>query len=325
MPEKIKPLHAPFPWFGGKARVAKEIWERLGDPLVYVEPFAGSIACLLLRPDPQGPRRREIVCDTDGGICNFWRAIKKDPEGVAYYANYPTIHHDLTARHKWLAYWIKNKSSQLSEDPEYCDIQVAGWWVWGISIWIGSGWCSEGKLPNTRPHIPKSLGGQGVNRQRVTNRELISWFQEICQRLETVIVLNQSWEKGLTPALLIQTMPKKRAEVSIFMDPPYSTKKRGDTLYKSDQQGSSDSIAIQSFRWALDHGNQYRIVYCCHEGDFEIPDDWSKITRGFKGIGKQNRRSNKDLIAFSPACLPVKENECSEYEPATAFETPLAT
>ena len=65
-------LRAPFPYYGGKARWAPLIWERLGNPTVYVEPFAGSLAVLLSRTGGAGPR--EIVCDLDGMICNFWRA-----------------------------------------------------------------------------------------------------------------------------------------------------------------------------------------------------------------------------------------------------------
>ena len=47
-------LKAPFPWFGGKRRVAAEVWAALGDVDNYVEPFAGSLAVLLARPhEPQ--------------------------------------------------------------------------------------------------------------------------------------------------------------------------------------------------------------------------------------------------------------------------------
>ena len=35
---------APFPWFGGKRRVADKVWAALGDVDQYVEPFAGSLA-----------------------------------------------------------------------------------------------------------------------------------------------------------------------------------------------------------------------------------------------------------------------------------------
>ena len=74
-------LSAPFPYFGGKSRLAPAIWQRLGNPVVYVEPFAGSLACLLARPDGAG--QREIVCDLDGGISNFWRAVTAEPDTVA--------------------------------------------------------------------------------------------------------------------------------------------------------------------------------------------------------------------------------------------------
>ena len=133
-------LDPPFPFFGSKRRLAPIIWERLGNPTVYVEPFAGSLACLLARPGGAG--QREIVCDLDGGIANFWRAVEDDPEAVAYWADHPTLHQDLTARHRWLKSWLAQHAEALSLDPHYYDAKVAGWWVWGISLWIGGGWCS---------------------------------------------------------------------------------------------------------------------------------------------------------------------------------------
>ena len=113
-------------------RLAPLIWERLGNPTVYVEPFAGSLACLLARPTGGGAR--EIVCDLDGGIANFWRAVEADPDAVAYWADHPSIHQDLTARHKWLKAWFAENSHVMSEDPFFYDAQVAGFWVWGISL-----------------------------------------------------------------------------------------------------------------------------------------------------------------------------------------------
>ena len=44
-------LAAPFPYFGGKRRAAPTIWREFGDPAGYVEPFAGSAAVLLARPN----------------------------------------------------------------------------------------------------------------------------------------------------------------------------------------------------------------------------------------------------------------------------------
>lgn len=48
-------LKAPFPWFGGKARVASMVWERFGAEIGnYMEPFFGSGAVLLGRPGGAG-------------------------------------------------------------------------------------------------------------------------------------------------------------------------------------------------------------------------------------------------------------------------------
>ena len=35
------PLKAPFIWFGGKRKVAPQVWAAIGDVDNYVEPFAG--------------------------------------------------------------------------------------------------------------------------------------------------------------------------------------------------------------------------------------------------------------------------------------------
>lgn len=49
-------LRAPFPWYGGKRRVADDVWQYLGtDCGRYVEPFAGSLGVLLGRPSVRGP------------------------------------------------------------------------------------------------------------------------------------------------------------------------------------------------------------------------------------------------------------------------------
>ena len=72
-------MKAPFVWFGGKRRVAPQVWAALGDVDNYVEPFAGSLAVLLGRPhDDVGKRRASTVNDADGMIANFWRALAHD-------------------------------------------------------------------------------------------------------------------------------------------------------------------------------------------------------------------------------------------------------
>ena len=398
-------LVAPFPYFGGKRRLAQIIWEHLGDPVVYVETHAGSLACLLARPNGAG--KREIVTDTDGGICNFWRAIEYgDIEEVAWWADYPTIHHDLTARHIWLRQWFNENAQRLIVDPNFFDPKVAGWWVWGISLWIGGGWCADtsdcipkiynshggsgvsaqrvsmpgervsDKIPQVsssiggsgvsaqrvelqdkrprvdrtsggsgvaaqrinmpgektydkrphvasgsggqgvsaqreelrdqRPHVKNSVGGQGVSVQRRTRTQLLDWFRDLQERLKGVIVLNRSWESAVTPTLLMHTPTSQKPSVGILMDPPYKTEERSNNLYASDLRGESSAIAVASYKWAVEHGNIYRIAYCAHEGDFEIPEGWRVVTSQLSGISKAERQ-RQEMVMFSPKCVAERQ------------------
>lgn len=38
-----RPLSPPFIWFGSKRKIVDMVWDRFGDPVNVVEPFAGSL------------------------------------------------------------------------------------------------------------------------------------------------------------------------------------------------------------------------------------------------------------------------------------------
>ena len=163
-------LAAPFPYFGGKSLACETVWAALGDPENYVEPFAGSAAMLLGRPNVG---KVETINDADGFVANFWRAVSLDAAEVARHVDWPTNEADLIARHSWLVRNAQGLLQRLEADPDYYDAKVAGWWCWGACNWIGSGWCSgtgpwqhDGeKLVDARqlPHLGNA--GRGVNRQ----------------------------------------------------------------------------------------------------------------------------------------------------------------
>nr|WP_227026940.1 DNA adenine methylase [Corallococcus soli] len=132
-------MRAPFPWFGGKSRASHLVWQAFGDCPNYVEPFAGSLAVLLGRPTPAGV---ETVNDLDCYLANFWRAVQLAPDQVAQHADWPVNEADLHARHRWLVGQVEFRA-RMRQDPEYFDARIAGWWVWGLCQWIGSGWCAQ--------------------------------------------------------------------------------------------------------------------------------------------------------------------------------------
>jgi hypothetical protein len=156
-------LKAPFPFFGGKRAIASLIWQRLGDPDNFIEPFMGSAAVLLCRPHPP---RVETVNDKDVMIANFWRATQFDPEQVAYWADWPVDECCMHANHRWLVLSddVAAFRQKMRTDPDYYDCKVAGKWVHGLCCWIGGGWCVDPE----HGAVNGPVGGSGNRSARLT-------------------------------------------------------------------------------------------------------------------------------------------------------------
>ena len=154
-------------------------------------------------------------------------------------------------------------------------------------------------------HWHPTSAERAVDTQRTTRPDLVSWFRAIQERLKGVIVLNRSWESALTPTLLMHTPTAPKPPVGILLDPPYLTVDRQSELYGSDADGSSSDVATAAYAWAIANGERFRIAYCCHEGDFPVPDGWTFITASFGGVKDAERRaSRQDMVMFSPMCVP---------------------
>jgi site-specific DNA-adenine methylase len=172
-------LKAPFPWFGGKSRAAHLVWRGFGDVPNYVEPFAGSLAVLLGRPTAP---RMETVNDLDCYLANFWRAVKWAPELVAEHADWPVNEADLHARHRDLVTRVEFRK-RMKREARFFDAEIAGWWVWGLCQWIGSGWCassnwddqvrrSRGVNTAEEARRPNLHTSNGVHRRQIETAEV---------------------------------------------------------------------------------------------------------------------------------------------------------
>ncbi len=333
-----KPL---FPYFGGKARIAHEVWAALGDAPNYVEPFFGSGATLFLRPGGAG--NVETVNDADGLLANVWRAIRHAPDEVAQHADNPVNECDLHARHLWLVGQRERITERLCGDPDYFDAKAAGWWVWGQCCWIGSGWCSgngpwtsengEFVLRNPGQGVKRQLPdlggpGKGVNRKRPGSdnackrhaehlREQIRWFAD---RLRRVRVCCGDWARvcGST------TTTTKHGLTGVFLDPPYAdTAGRNSDLYALD----SLSVAHDVREWCIERGDnpKFRIVLAGYEGEHEMPDSWRVVAwKANGGYGSQAKDSSagkenchRERLWLSPHCVEA-ENESSLFAEAVA-------
>lgn len=72
-------MKPPFPYFGGKIRLADDIVAQFPTHKHYVEPFAGSLSILLAK----SPSRMETVNDLDQDVVTFWRVLREQPDELA--------------------------------------------------------------------------------------------------------------------------------------------------------------------------------------------------------------------------------------------------
>ena len=280
-----------------KRKVAPLIWQKLGNPDHYIEPFFGSGATLLAREEMG---RFETVNDHDGLLCNFWRALKATPEGLAEAAAWPTSELDLIARHNHMVMRRKTIASELAADPEYFDLVLAAWWIWCICSWVGSSYCHR----EIQMKKPKLCTGNGIF-PNLHRGDLLERFRALSDRLKNVRMVCGSWERILTPLIV-----NVGRDVGILLDPPYDESICGTV----DAYGCT-SCSRDVREWAIQHGNErrLRIALCGYEGEGheELEQHgWSvhawKANCGYANMGKAGRgRENchKERIWFSPYCL----------------------
>ena len=303
----FQPIKTPFPYYGGKTRAAPEIWRRFGDVKNYVEPFFGGGAVLLNRPIPAGAIGTETVNDIDALLANFWRAAKQHPRKLAKIADYPVNELDLHARHIWLTQKRETIREKMIAEPAWCDPVVAAWWVWGISQWIGGGWCASGnqsrKMPSSHGkgihrqfHQRPQLEGCGIRRSGNMSRgdSLREYFEMLSARLDRVRIMNGDWSRVATTSVTT-----RHGLTGMMLDPPYTEESgRKGNLYAKDNL----TIGHEVRDWAVENGDdpKLRIALCGYVGEYTMPSSWSV----FEWKSQGSRNGGKERIWFSPHCLP---------------------
>lgn len=262
----------------------------------------------------------ETVNDKDGFLCNFWRAVQRDPGKVAQYADQPNHESTLHARHAWLVSQRATLTARLEGDPDFYDVKSAGWWCWGLCLWIGKAWCSgkgpwhavDGRLTKgavrgqgiwrQRPELGGYLHqtGEGVHSLRARDGGVYAWMHTLCERLRYVRVCCGDWTRVMTP-----TITYKHGLTGIVLDPPYSHSERDSALYATEANIPED---IQM--WCLANGDNplLRIVLCGLSGEYTLPG-WRTVSWTAQGgmvkLSRQSFSGNKyrERLYLSPHCL----------------------
>lgn len=297
---------APFPYFGGKSRIADLVWENFGSVTSYIEPFAGSAAIALSNPNYES-LSMEVINDFDGMITNVWRAIKFDPEGVKEWIDWPMSELDLHARSEWVEEQRNDLEDRLQgedltdlmrRDPHYHDVKIAGWWIWGMCSSIGDAFIKQKKA---KPSItgPRGVFGKTFNTDEV--------FDGLAHRLKNTRITCGDWKRVLTEGILLY-----RPSVAVFLDPPYGAQDRHDTYAHE-----SYSVASDVGEWCREYGDHedVRIILAGYEGDYDLPESWKCVpwktsggmgnihrTEGGTTQGREN--ASKERLWISPGCQP---------------------
>ena len=186
--------------------MASPAWSRFGQVHNYIEPFCGSAAVLLGRPEVEGA---ETINDAHAWLTNAYRAIQYAPEAVAWWDDWPVSELDCHARGDALYYRkydVKNLCS-LRGGAERCPFETecpynknggpktfqkwmqenctnycacaGGVWLWLVSCGIGHGWNGPQSHNAHKDETGEAVGvahsrsslsnnGMGVNRRGIT-------------------------------------------------------------------------------------------------------------------------------------------------------------
>ncbi len=256
-----------------------------------MEPFAGSLAVLLARPHAP---KIETVNDVDCYLANFWRALSAAPEDVVRHADWPVNEADLSARHQWLVDQAAF-SERMKIDAVHFDARIAGWWVWGLCSWIGSGWCDV-----QLPHLGNA--GRGVNDYMLALAERLRRTRVACGDFERVLGDSVTWRHGTT---------------GILLDPPYDLDGRA-AVYATEET----DVWTRASTWAAEHGadKRLRICLCGYEGTWTPPSGWTEIAWKAKGgyggqkqDGAENVNAKRERLWFSPGCESAVPRQASLF------------
>jgi hypothetical protein len=154
--------------------------------------------------------------------------------------------------------------------------------------------------------------GRGVHAGRLITQAqrralLCETFERLSDRLRNVRIVCGEWDRILGP-----TPTWKTGLTGVFLDPPYSLDERADRIYAHDESGG---LADRVREWAIANGDNplLRIALCGYDSEHAMPQSWAavrwKAHGGYgsqaKNLGRAQANSRREVVWFSPHCLPV--------------------
>jgi hypothetical protein len=189
-------------------------------------------------------------------------------------------------------------------DPKACDPELAGWWIWGINLWIGAEWCSEKYLDKSCKQKP-TTSNQGIltsaKKPTTSNQGILTSAKKPTARNQGILTLAKkptTSNKGILnkggrlqvitdmvksvhdrlidvtvcygdfERVITPSYTTKFGTAAVFLDPPYKGYVE-DRIYANEQGDTWD----RARDWFLKHNNDpaYRIILCGQRDDWPDP------------------------------------------------------
>lgn len=187
---KASTARSPFPWFGGKQKLADSIIALFPPHHVYVEVFGGGASVLLSKT----PANLDVYNDLDEGLVNFFRCLRDEPERLVALL-------ELTPYSR--AEWAHSRATWFTiDDPVE---RARRWYVvasqtFGAIAYTGRGWGGE------------RLGRMHLNGAASTANR-IDHIWRFVERMRLVQIEALDWRECLERY--------DHADCVFYLDPPY--------------------------------------------------------------------------------------------------------
>jgi len=215
------PITAISPWFGGKRTLASRIVKEIGPHRAYFEPFCGSMAVLLAKPECQ----QETVCDLHRDLTNLAFVLADEDQAADLYGRLSRLMFCEAMLARSRTYLLDRHERDSGSEITIGDAE------WATHFMVHS-WCARNGTAGTKRmsfqiavRFTPNGGSAGI-RFRNAIESIPAWHH----RLRNVVVLNRD---------AFDVLPRiaDQSEVAIYCDPPYMLSTRngdGDGGYRHD-------------------------------------------------------------------------------------------
>jgi DNA adenine methylase len=267
---KKSTARSPFPWFGGKQKLADTILALFPEHNVYVEVFGGGASVLLSK----APGKLDVYNDADDGLVNFFRCLRDRPDELV-----PLLELTPYARAEWEL--ARTTWKAIDDDIERARL----WYV--IVAGSFAGFAARDNGDAGRGWGGERLGRMHLSRAASTANRVDNIWRFV-ERLRLVQIDNLDWRRCLDRY--------DDPDALFYIDPPYvpETRRAGGYLHELTADDHAELIErVLALRGvAIVSGYEHELYAPLVERGGFVRHEfgvWSTAARGSKGQARDRR------------------------------------